>query len=152
MKFEADAVNSYTIALFTNFLQQAAIRRGESFSQETVFSHPSKVDALRVAQEAGYRTYLYFIATVSWQINLSRVANRHLQGGHDVPPEKVVERYARSLAQVKDAIPVLSRAYFFDNSGPQMIYLGQYSQEDGFEFSITPDRLPRWFRSLGLQG
>ena len=65
-KFETDAINSYTIALFTNFLQQSAIRRGESFSQETVFSHPSKIDALRVAQEAGYRTYLYFIATDSW--------------------------------------------------------------------------------------
>ena len=152
VKFEADAVNSYTIALFTNFLQQSAIRRGESFSQETVFSHPSKIDALRVAQEAGYRTYLYFIATDSGQINLRRVANRHLQGGHDVPAVKVIERYARSLVQVKDAIPFLSRAYFFDNSGPQMIYLGQYSQEGGFEFSITPDRLPRWFRSLGLQG
>ena len=152
VKFESDAVNSYTIALLTSFLQQSAIRRGESFSQETVFSHPSKINALRVAQEAGYRTYLYFIATDSGQINLRRVANRHLQGGHDVPPEKVIERYARSLAQVKDAIPVLSRAYFFDNSGPQMIYLGQYSQEGGFEFSVVADRLPRWFRSLGLQG
>ena len=53
---------------------------------------------------------------------------------------------------VKDAIPVLSRAYFFDNSGPQMIYLGQYSREGGFEFSVAADRLPRWFRSLDLQG
>ena len=152
VKFDADAINSYTIALFTNFLQQSAIRRGESFSQETVFSHPSKVDALRFAQESGYRTYLYFVATESGQINLRRVSNRHSQGGHDVPSEKVVERYARSLAQVKNAIPCLSRAYFFDNSGLQMIYLGQYSTEDGFEFSVTPDRLPRWFRSLGLQG
>ncbi len=112
VKFDAGAVNSYTIALFTNFLQMSAIRRGESFSQETVFSHPSKIDALRVAQEAGYRTYLYYVATDSGQINLRRVANRRLQGGHDVPAEKVIERYARSLAQVKDAIPVLSCAYF----------------------------------------
>ena len=105
-----------------------------------------------MAHEAGYRTYLYFVATDSGQINLRRVANRHLQGGHDVPSEKVIERYVRSLAQVKDAIPVLSRAYFFDNSGSEMIYLGQYSREGGFEFSIAADRLPRWFRSLGLQG
>lgn len=152
VKFDAGAVNSYTIALFTNFLQMSAIRRGESFSQETVFSHPSKIDALRLAHEAGYRTYLYFVATDSVQINLRRVANRHLQGGHDVPSEKVIERYARSLAQVKDAIPVLSRAYFFDNSGSEMIYLGQYSREGCFEFSIAADRLPRWFRSLGLHG
>ena len=54
VKFEVDAVNSYTIALFTSFLQHSAIRRGESFSQETVFSHPSKIDALREAQEAAH--------------------------------------------------------------------------------------------------
>ena len=152
VKFDAAAVNSYTIALFTNFLQESAIRRGESFSQETVFSHTSKVDALRLAKEAGYRTYLYFVATDSAQINLRRVANRHLQGGHDVPAEKVIERYARSLALVKDVMPVLSRAYFFDNSGSLMVYLGQYSRENGFEFSIAADHLPRWFRSLDLQG
>ena len=51
-----------------------------------------------------------------------------------------------------DSIPVLSRAYFFDNSGPQMIYLGQYSREGGFEFGVAADCLPRWFHSLGLQG
>lgn len=150
VKFDAAAVSSYTIALFTGFLQESALARGESFSQETVFSHPSKIEALRRAQEAGYRTYLYFVATDSERINLGRVANRRSQGGHGVPPEKVVERYARSLAQVKDAIPYLSRGYFFDNSGPQMLYLGQYSKDAGFAFSVEANRMPRWFRSLGL--
>lgn len=150
VKFSPVSVNSYTIALFTNFLQESAIVRGESFSQETVFSHPSKILALRRAREAGYRTYLYFIATVSDQININRVANRCSQGGHDVPVDKIVRRYARSLMQVKDAIPFLSRAYFFDNSGAQMIYLGQYSEETGYSFNLKPEELPRWFKELGL--
>jgi len=151
VKFDSEAVNSYTIALFTNFLQEAAILHGESFSQETVFSHPSKIDALRRAHEAEYRTYLYFIATDSPRINLGRVANRHSQGGHDVPSEKILARYQRSLAQVKDAIPYLSRAYFFDNTGPQMVYLGQYSAEDGFAFNFDAGNIPRWFRALDLR-
>jgi len=151
VKFDARAVNSYTIALFTNFLQEMAILRGESFSQETVFSHPSKIDALRRAREADYRTYLYYIATDSARINLRRVANRHSQGGHDVPPEKIMERYRRSLAQVKDAVPYLSRAYFFDNTGSQMVYLGQYSENTGFAFNMDASRFPAWFRSLGLR-
>lgn len=150
VRFDAGAVNSYTIALFTNFLQDAAIRRGLSFSQETVFSHPSKIAALRRASEAGYRTYLYYVATGSAQINLGRVANRRAQGGHDVPPEKVVARYSRSLGQVKMALPFLSRAYFFDNSGPEMLYLGQYSEDVGMRMDVAAALLPDWFRRLGI--
>lgn len=151
VRFSADAVNSYTIALFTNFLQDASIRRGLSFSQETVFSHPSKVAALRHAKEAGYRTYLYYVATATPIINRDRVANRYSQGGHDVPVEKIAARYYRSLAQLKDAIPFLSRAYFFDNSCAEMRYLGSYSEEDGFVFSVPPAQLPRWFLNAGLK-
>ena len=39
-------------------------------------SHPSKVALLENAQRAGYRTYLYYIATDDPAINVSRVANR----------------------------------------------------------------------------
>lgn len=150
VRFLPQAVNSYTIALLTNFLQDAAIRRGLSFSQETVFSHPSKVEALKRAVTAGYRTYLYFVATESPQINVGRVANRKLQGGHDVPSGKVVARYARSLAQVKEALPYLSRAYFFDNSASEMTYLGQYSKESKVLQGETSSKWPDWFRQLGI--
>jgi len=151
VKFDADAVNSYTIALFTNFLQHIAMTRGESFSQETVFSHPSKIAALKAAKERGYRTYLYFIATSGPAINQRRVANRASQGGHDVPAEKIASRYERSIAQLKDAIPYLSRAFFFDNSGSEMVYLGSYSEEDGFAFKLPPEKLPCWIRKSGLK-
>ena len=151
IRCRADAANSYTVALVTNFLQDTAIRCGLSFSQETVFSHPSKVSALKRAAEAGYRTYLYFVATDSPLINLGRVANRKAQGGHDVPPEKVVARYSRSLAQVKDALPFLSRAYFFDNSGAEMRYLGQYSREEGVVLNDLLEPPPTWFARLGIR-
>jgi len=150
VKFAADAVNSYTIALFTNFLQYSAIRRGESFSQETVFSHPSKIDALKLAMECGYRTYLYFVATESPMINRWRVANRYSQGGHTVPDDKIASRYERSLAQLKLAMPFLSRAYFFDNSHDEMRYLGCYGEDSGFIFNSPPEQLPHWFRDAGL--
>lgn len=74
-------VNSYTFALLTNFLQSEYIRRGISFSQETVFSHPSKVCALAAAKNAGFRTYLYFVATDNPNVNVARVAVRSRIGG-----------------------------------------------------------------------
>lgn len=145
VRFDKVAVNSYTIALFANFLQDRFLDRGESFSQETVFSHPSKVRALKRAAESGYRTYMYFVATSNAEINLCRVANRRAQGGHDVPEEKVVSRYARSIAQLKSALPFLSRAYVFDNSGFEMTLLGEFEQGKGWSFTCPVKSLPRWF-------
>ena len=60
-------------------------------------SHRSKIDILVQAQQAGYRTYLYFVATDDPTINISRVRNRVALSGHDVPADKIVTRYYRSL-------------------------------------------------------
>ncbi len=40
---------------------------------------------LKKANELGYKTYLYFIATESPKINISRVKYRVSRGGHDAP-------------------------------------------------------------------
>ena len=144
--FRSEAsVNSYTVALLVNFLLDECINRGASFSQETVFSHPSKVAALAKAAAAGYRTYLYFVATDSPAVNAARVAERYALGGHGVPPEKIAARYARSLANLPLAMPHLWRAFFFDNSGLEMRYLADWSKDDGFNFIVPKTELPRWF-------
>ena len=142
------SVNSYTIALVVNFLQSQSINEGRSFSQETVFSHPSKLAALESAKTAGYRTYLYYIATSSPRINLGRVANRVAKGGHQVPAEKILSRYTRSLELVPRALPFLSRTYFFDNGSSEMRFLGEWNAESGF-VPVTSD-LPRWFTELQI--
>ena len=140
-----ESVNTYTVALLTNFLQQEHIATGKSFSQETVFSHPSKIAALRQAKESGFRTYLYFVANSDTAINIARIANRVIKGGHDVPVEKVESRARRCLENVKSALSYCSRAYFFDNSGMEMRFLAEYSEEGGF-MSVSND-LPGWFET-----
>ena len=141
----AEAINTYTVALLTNFLQSEHIASGKSFSQETVFSHPSKVSALRSAQEACYTTYLYFVATSDLAINIARIASRVQSGGHSVPAEKVVARSIRALENVGAALPFCSRAFFFDNSMLEMRFLAEYSKESGF-VSVSDD-LPLWFET-----
>lgn len=143
------AVNSYTIALLTNFLQREHIRQGLSFSQETVFSHPSKIEALKAARENGFRTYLYFVANQDISINLTRIANRVAIGGHNVPDDKVLARANRCLANIKPALKYCSRAYFFDNSASQMEFLAEYSEGDGFTCQ-SGVKLPGWFSSYVL--
>lgn len=149
VRFQTDAaISTYTVALLTNFLQSEFIAAGKSFSQETVFSHPSKVVALKSAAEASYRTYLYFVATSDLSINLARIANRVQSGGHDVPGEKMLARSLRCLKNVGEALPFCSRAFFFDNSGLEMRFIAEYSRENGFaDISAS---LPPWFVSYVL--
>ena len=146
----AEAINTYTVALLTNFLQSEHIASGKSFSQETVFSHPSKVAALKSAQEAGYRTYLYFVATSDISINIARIASRVQSGGHSVPKEKVMARSVRTLENVGVALTFCSRAFFFDNSMLEMRFLAEYSKDSGF-VSVS-DNLPPWFETYVFNG
>lgn len=87
-----------------------------NFSFETVMSHRSKVDFMIRADDAGYEVTLYFICTSDPQINIRRVENRVSRGGHDVPPERIVARYWRTLDLLPYAALVARRTVLFDNS------------------------------------
>ena len=142
---DSSAVTTYTISFITNFIREQMVNAGQSCSQETVFSHTSKAEALRMAKDRGFRTYLYFIATDNPGINLFRVKARVAEGGHDVPSEKIIARYFRSLENIASALPYLDRAYFFDASGLVISYLAEYEASDGFTLKTPVEALPSWF-------
>ena len=52
-------------------------------------------------------------------INIWRVKSRVESGGHDVPEEKVIVRYDRALALIKDVVKVCDVCHIYDNSGNQ---------------------------------
>ena len=139
------SITSYTISFIANFIREQMIMAGLSCSQETVFSHKGKIDALREAKAQGFRTYLYFVATDNPAINLFRVRTREANGGHGVPYDKVISRYYRSLENIAAAIPHLDRAFFFDDSGLSMRYLAEYSASEGFTLMTSLDSIPEWF-------
>lgn len=145
--FAPEAVNSYSVALLAAFLQHEYIMERRSFSIETVFSHRSKVDALRDARASRFRTYLYFVATESPEINIARVETRAALGGHSVPADKVAARYPLSVANAAAALPHLSRAFFFDNSGETMRFFAEWSEEAGL-VRVAGCRTPAWFAPI----
>ena len=108
----------YDAAIVADFIRYSLLHRGQTFTFETVLSDDRKLDFLEDALKAGYKIYLYFVCTVDPAINVSRVAQRVIQGGHDVPEKKIRERYDRSLALLPRLIPLVHRCYLFDNSAP----------------------------------
>lgn len=148
LHFSANGINSYSVAIVADFFKEQYLKHRISFSFETVFSHPAKIDILRRAQAAGFKTYMYFVATENPVINVNRIRERVALGGHDVPEEKTRSRYLRCMEQVRYALPYLNRAYFFDNSTEQSIYLAEYESEAGF--TLHSELLPSWFRRFVL--
>ncbi len=114
--FSGVKINSYFSSVIADFIRQKLLQKCESFSFETVMSSEDKIEFLKKAKQLGYKTYLYFIATKDPSINISRVKFRVSRGGHDVPEEKIISRYYRSLDLLPEAIKNSWRAYIFDNS------------------------------------
>jgi predicted ABC-type ATPase len=91
------------------------IASGRSFIAETVFSHRSKLDLIRSAQQAGYQVVLH-VMLVPEELAVRRVAYRVQAGGHDVPEHKIRERYHRLWPLVAQALSLADRAVLYDNS------------------------------------
>jgi predicted ABC-type ATPase len=145
LSFHNSGVNSYFASIAADFIRQKLLLTGRSFSFETVMSSHDKITFLRKAQARGYRTYLYYIATEDPAINISRVQHRVRMGGHPVPKAKIISRYARSLALLDDAIRYSHRAYIFDNSAHEWVWLAEIT--NGQDLELHCEQLPQWFQA-----
>jgi predicted ABC-type ATPase len=68
------------------------------------------------ARARGFEIVLIYIGTERVEINLGRIRDRVLAGGHDVPEEDVRRRFQRSFANLPEAISQADHTILFDNS------------------------------------
>jgi predicted ABC-type ATPase len=110
-----DSTGGYLAAALGEAIRSVGIQSGHSIGFETVFSDPRKLKEIDYAREHGYRTYLYFVTTGDPEVNISRVRDRVLEGGHDVPNDKIRSRYERTMTLLPSAISHFDRVFFYDN-------------------------------------
>lgn len=144
LSFHEVIVNAYFASTAADFIRQKLIECSKSFTFETVMSFPDKIELLRKAQSRGYRTYLYYVATENPEINISPVQYRVKRGGHSVPEDKIITRYKRSLDLLMEAVQSTHRAYIFDNSTHEHIWLAEIT--NGRELEMKTDQIPAWFK------
>jgi predicted ABC-type ATPase len=138
------SINSYWASVTADFIRYLLLKNHQSFTFETVMSSPDKVQLLAKAKALGYKTYLYYVATEDPSINIERVKQRVQKGGHNVPEEKTVARYYRSLDLLSDAIKQTNRSYIFDNSKQNLQFLAEINNAS--EVNIQSEILPHWFQ------
>jgi predicted ABC-type ATPase len=110
-------VDAYAAAALADSLRRQLVRARESFIFETVFSDPAgeKLAFLRDTAARGYTVVLCFIGLGGPATSEERVAMRVSQGGHDVPTDKLIARFPRTLANLRNALRELPHVLVFDN-------------------------------------
>src|SRR5450759_4293067 len=97
----------------------------------------------------GYHISLYFISTDDVRVNIQRVKTRVKNGGHDVPEDKIRERYTRSLDLLYDALKVCYKSYLFDNSD-KTIEIARIDRDKSLYISVPKEKIPNWMRKYVL--
>jgi predicted ABC-type ATPase len=116
------------------------IQNKQSFIMETVLSTREKIDFMNEAKAKGYHVRLMYITTQSPTINVDRVQNRVSKGGHDVPVDKTISRYEKSMNLVAEAANIADSAFIFNNSFENPVIIAEKNLEKGW--SIYPQKPP----------
>lgn len=124
------------------------LENGQDFVFETVFSSVEKMDFIRKAKDAGFFIRIFYVCTESPLININRIAQRYLNGGHEVPISKVISRYYSSLKNISKAMEIADRVYLYDNSienkEPRLIL----RTADGKIAKRYTDDIPDWVMAI----
>lgn len=143
------SIHSYNSAFLSDFLRNELVAQGRKLSFETVMSHESKLDFLKYAALNGYKNYLYFVSTVSPDINVERVKLRVKENGHDVEEQRIRSRYVRTMNLLNEAISLCYRSFIFDNSGKEANLICEIDEEKNI--TIHSKTLPFWVFEIIIQ-
>lgn len=106
--------------------RQRWLRAGSSFATETTLSHPSRLALITQARTLGYEVVLYALGLDEPRHLLHRVSQQVREGGHGVPSHKVLDRYGRSIDNMRRAVRMVDLALLLDaadaqEGGPRLI-------------------------------
>ncbi|HLJ06271.1 MAG TPA: zeta toxin family protein [Acetobacteraceae bacterium] len=117
------------------------IEQGTNFLVETVLSSDKYLDDIERALALGFQLGVIYVGLATPQDAIRRVALRRAMGGHDVPRDRIVARWSRSIAMLGRVAPFAHRLYVFDNTATTGPVLIARKEGKGVEL-LAPGRIP----------
>ena len=93
-----------------------AITQGHDFAFETTLGGQSVTAELERATAAGLVVRIWFVGLESIDLHIARVRSRVARGGHDIPTERIIQRYRAAPSNLVRLLPGLAELAVFDNS------------------------------------
>ncbi|HJZ98450.1 MAG TPA: zeta toxin family protein [Candidatus Solibacter sp.] len=97
-------------------LLERAIARRKDFAFETTLGGNTIPALLESAASSGIAVHIWFVGLSSPELHIQRVRLRVAGGGHDIPEDKIRERYDRSRENLIQLLPKLTELRLLDNS------------------------------------
>ncbi|MFZ5444942.1 MAG: zeta toxin family protein [Myxococcota bacterium] len=93
-----------------------AIREKADFVFETTLGGATITELLSRALDEGLEVAVFYVGLEKVELHLERVRSRVKAGGHDIPENKIRERYTSSIKNLVKLAPRLTELRVFDNS------------------------------------
>lgn len=97
-------------------LLEEAIARKRDYRFETTLGGRSIARLLQSAAREGHLLHIWFCGLESPELHLRRVRSRVSRGGHDIPEEKIRERWNSSRENLIRLLPHIHHLRLYDNS------------------------------------
>jgi len=97
-------------------LLETAIQEGKDYRFETTLGGRSIPRLLKEAATGGHRVQIWYCGLESPELHLLRVKARVSAGGHNIPEEKIRERWDESRKNLIRLLPHLYSLRLYDNS------------------------------------
>jgi len=110
-----DELNSLAWQQGKRLLERAIAERRE-FAFETTLGGNTISSLLEKAAAAGLAVRVWYVGLSSPELHIARVRARVARGGHDMPEDKIRERYSRSVLNLIRLMPGLTELMVYDNS------------------------------------
>lgn len=95
---------------------EEAIRTGKTYAFETTLGGNTITRILMNAAKSGTKISVFYIGLASVELNIERVAARVANNGHDIPTEKIIQRWTGSVVNICNLLPHLNDLFVYDNS------------------------------------
>lgn len=106
----------------------------ESFSIETTLSTRSYAKLIKQARAKGYKISLIYFWLNSPELAINRVAQRVKNGGHNIPREVIIRRYAAGINNLfRIYMPLVDYWLLADNSTTPRIIVAEGGRESSTE-------------------
>lgn len=135
---------------------ERALHEGLNYAFETTLGAATITGMLLDGAARGAQIHVWYAGLASVELHMRRVQERVVAGGHDIPEQKIRERYTSSRANLIRLIPVLASLRVYDNSAqgdpkagkaPKPVLLLHMAQ--GSIVSLAPlAEIPDWAKPI----
>ena len=137
-------------------LLERAIARRIDYAFETTLGGRTIVSLLEEAAAKEIELLVWYVGLSSPELHIARVKARVVRGGHDIPEEKIRERYAQSVLNLIRLMPSLAELLVYDNSEEADPYTGKeprpllvlHLRHGKILRVCDPARVPEWAKPI----